>query len=182
MSDQNLRRKLVLSSVVAGSAIATKALPTQWAKPVVKSAILPAHAESTQNDQDMQGGQGCEIRTKFDANFTEPFTNTLTLNTGDGTRISGALAVRFPDGCGAAAPLTFFLDQGSSSTPSFAQGGCFTGNISLFGPNSTGTQQSSGNLFPGVPNTLTTGPAVVRVVANDGRSCSQQIQLVLPNM
>ena len=160
------RRKLI-----ATLPLGALTLPSQWGKPIVESVMLPAHG---------QGTQSCEIRTKFDADFNDPFTNTLTLNTGASIQVSGALAVRFPDGCDGTSPLTFLLEQGSSSTPSFGLGFCSSGNVSLFGPNTTGTQQSSGNLFPGVPNTLTLGPAVVRVVTDDGRSCSQDIQLVPP--
>ena len=175
------RRKLLKSLGTAGGVVATSGmLPGQWTKPVVESVLLPAHAQTTQSDVASPAGPQCEIRTKFDANFTEPFTNTLTLVVGDPTQVGGALAVRFPDGCGGTSPLTFLLEQGSSSTPSFAPGTCFSGNISLFGPDTDGTQQSSSNLFPGVPNDLEFGPAIVRVVTNDGRSCSQQIELVPP--
>ncbi|MEM7195133.1 MAG: hypothetical protein AAF402_09295 [Pseudomonadota bacterium] len=44
MQRERTRRKVLLSTLVAGSAITAKPLPSQWTKPIVNSVTLPAHA------------------------------------------------------------------------------------------------------------------------------------------
>ncbi|GJL82536.1 MAG: hypothetical protein DHS20C01_21700 [marine bacterium B5-7] len=42
------RRKLIKALTIGGVAAGTAKLPEQWAKPVVESIVLPAHAQTTQ--------------------------------------------------------------------------------------------------------------------------------------
>ncbi|MEM7195873.1 MAG: hypothetical protein AAF402_13035 [Pseudomonadota bacterium] len=47
MQKERARRQVLLSTLVAGSAITAKSLPSQWTKPIVNSVMLPAHAVSS---------------------------------------------------------------------------------------------------------------------------------------
>lgn len=47
MSDQSRRKVLKSIALGGGAVVATKTLPESWLKPVVKSVLLPAHAQTS---------------------------------------------------------------------------------------------------------------------------------------
>ena len=47
MSDQSRRKLLKSLAAGSGAIIAGKSLPESWSKPIVKSVVLPAHAETS---------------------------------------------------------------------------------------------------------------------------------------
>jgi len=67
-------RRRVLQSIAAGGAtITVKALPEQWAKPVLDTAVLPVHAQSTCQAETLNCAVNTMINNAGDANPNTDF-------------------------------------------------------------------------------------------------------------
>jgi len=63
------RRRVLQSIAVGGAAVSVKSLPEQWAKPVLDTAMLPVHAQSTCQAQSLSCGVINMVNNAGDANL-----------------------------------------------------------------------------------------------------------------
>jgi len=81
MSDQSRRRLLKSIAAGSGAVIAGKSLPESWLKPVVESAVLPLHADSSPPEPEPSEPVGCEaggvLPTVTTTSATDGFVNAI---------------------------------------------------------------------------------------------------------
>ena len=157
------RRKL-LKSMAAGSGaiVAGKTMPDEWAKPVVDSVVLPAHAQaslvcsvrgsmtpyyvsdstiqldpvSIPGSETINFGSTAEVgmipNISVTPGITDPFSLTTALSGDFGTPTTGTDQVETPD------PVNGQIPFNSISVPSFDGSVTFTTTLSPSNPNCGG--------------------------------------------
>ena len=102
------RRRLLQSLAAGGAAVTVKVLPEQWAKPMLESTTLPAHAVTT---LPADFSLTCEVGG-FDTSSDEPFETSFDGNLVTEANSPGALWPLISDSL----PITFTIDNLNATT------------------------------------------------------------------
>lgn len=137
----NNRRKALIG--ISGGLIGASQLPSTWTKPIVDSVILPVHAETTDDSDNLPPVE--VLPTRFSGSFN------LIPTTGDSTSIENALSLLVSDAFAGLIPIDGQMCIDTSSSPAFSA------KVAM-GDNTTTLYYEGNGTIGGGPALLTQSP------------------------
>jgi len=140
------RRRLLQSVAASGAAVTVKTLPDKWAKPILETTMLPAHAQAT------NCRLSCQVTEITGGTFR--VSPSPPIVGGGSVQVDRLASQAAPNDCGGTAAFNTFIDDVNVAVAALVDPICQTVDLtaSLSGETSVYALTSGGGVQAGVVN------------------------------